>query len=575
MNLPVISGRLPAFVAVLALAAAAPPVFGQGAPGNDVAQVAPPSATEEEGFTNPFEAVEVQTLSQLDTGLVGLIGEENGGLAPTAWAGTERLVAELILPRLPSQTGSPVLSDLQRRLLLSRTAPPSGATVAGAGFFASRLARVAAMGQVGAVEPLAQQAGGNAGSPPVLAARVDALLLQGRDSDACDMADQARGHASSTDWVKRFAFCDGVAGNVTGARLGVDLLRETGEGDEAFAVLMARLVDNAKAEPDRFSDFSAVHFALLRRTGANFPPAAITRAGGGFVTALAALETLPVDTRIEAAERAIAAGAVPTGALKSLYVLAIFDEAQLGAAAPGTELPKGPLGAALAYQKFQATQAPAEAGFYLAHILRDSRSRGVAAPVARALRTELAALPALPELSLYALDLGIGEVLAGDPVVARRWLDLLAADSSGAKGELQALLAVAGDPQSVGWTADTAAKHIEAAAGADKEKAILVYSLSRALGGPSSANAYYASLAGDLLTFGPVPNSAPLEGLITASSKTRTAETLMFALAIMGDNGVGSAHPATLVSVIGALRRAGFESEARALAAEVVAAQIR
>ena len=542
------------------------------ASGQEAAETVGPTETKDI-FSNPFEAVEVQTLSRIDTGAIGLLTEESGGLAADAWSGTERRVAELVLPRLPDQTGSPALADLARRLLLSRLEPPTGTTGEGPGFFANRLERLVALGHVGAIEPLAQQMGGDAATPAVLAARADAQLLQANDTEACDIIAQARGRSSSPDWLRRFAYCDGISGNVTGARLSVDLLKETGQSDEAFGALMARLVDGAKAEPGNYSAFSPVHFALLRKTGAGFPKGSIARAGGGFVTALIGYDALPAETRILAAEMAVSAGAVPAGALKSIYANAQFDDDALASAAPGTNLPNGPLGAALAFQKLQASASPAEEAFYLAHILKDARRRGVGPAIAQALRSNLAGLASLPDAAPYALELGIGEVLAGDPVVARRWLDLAQGDAI-ARDKLVSLLAVATSAENAGWTAEMATSQIRSARGENKEAAILVYALNRTLGGPSSAEAFVASLEGALSTYGAVPNSAPLEGLITASSKGRSAETLLFAISILGNNGVRDAHPATLVSVVGALRRAGFATEARALAAEVVASRL-
>ena len=291
-------------------------------PAGDVLSPASPEETAGDAGSdigNPFESVEVQTLSQINNGELGLIGPENGGLDPEAWAGTDRLLVEILMPRLPGQPGSVTTAGLQRRLLLSRLKAPTGATGAGTSLFGARLARLVALGQIGAVDPLAQQAPGELATPSVVGARVDALFYQGREEEACGLVASVQGQVSSADWLERITVCDGLSGNVSAARLGVDLLRDSGEADEAFLVLVGRLVDGSKSDLTAIGNPRAVHFALLRQTGASLPDSVIARAGGGFATALAAWDGLPTAQRLLAAERGIMTGALPAGALKSLY----------------------------------------------------------------------------------------------------------------------------------------------------------------------------------------------------------------------------------------------------------------
>ena len=221
---------------------------------------------------------------------------------------------------------------------------------------------------------------------------------------------------------------------------------------------------------------------------------------------------------------------------------------------------------------------PAEKARLLAASLKDARTRGVLPAVAWALRPELAGLP-VPELELETLfELGVGEIAAGEPAAARRWHDALVSFGHGGSfeaGALRGLLSARGFAGEAGWTAEALAERIAATKdGPRKDHAILEYAVLGALGAARTEGAYRASLTGPLAPFGAVPSPAVLEGLSAAAANGRTAETLLFVIAALGEDGLRSAHPATLVSVLGALRRAGFEPEARALAAEALAVRL-
>ena len=73
------------------------------------------------------EEIMVGTLPELEGAGVGLLTEQNGGLPPHLWQGTEPGVVEMLLGRLPGEARSPAMRALARALLSAATPPAGGA----------------------------------------------------------------------------------------------------------------------------------------------------------------------------------------------------------------------------------------------------------------------------------------------------------------------------------------------------------------------------------------------------------------------------------------------------------------
>ncbi len=520
--------------------------------------------------TSPVpESVQSQPLAIPEGQLMGVLDSQSGGFSRDLWQGSDRALIETLLPRLPAAQGSPAMTELERRLLLSRADPPQGNSRQKS-IAAARLDRALALGQLATIEPLAQQLQGEGGQPDVLGPRVDALLYQSKDQDACSLAENARGRATDSAWTKRLALCDALGGKAAQARLSVDVLADSGDSDPAFGVLMGHLVDKAKAASVNPDNPSPVHFALLRKTGGSLAEAALEHASPAFLVAWANYEKAPIAQRVAAGERATASGAMPAAALVKLYEALPLKPGRLTTKFGAKTPVAGIEGAAYAVRRAAATTDGNERARLIIAAFKAARDRGVLPALAAVFKADVAGL-AIGDTTLdQAAALGTVEALSGGKS-ARRWLDL-----ARSKGEsepavaLQSLLSARGVTEA-DWTSDQMVARLRGAKGADQARAVYEWSVLRPLGLQQNAAVYFALADGPLTAAGAVPPTNVLEGLQDASEHGRVGETAMFALLALGAAGPRGAHPFTAAAIVHALAKVGLTADARAIATEALA----
>jgi hypothetical protein len=517
--------------------------------------------------------VETEPLATPESQLLGLIDSAHGGFSRDLWSGSDRQLIPILLARLPAAQSSPAMTGLARRLLLSRTDAPKGAE-AGTGLTAVRLDRALAIGLIGTIEPLAQQVQSELARPEILGPRVDALLYQGADKDACALTERARGRTGDPRWIKRIAYCDALSGKVAEAHMGVDVLPDSGDADPAFASLMSRLVDKARVSTVSPEAPSAVHFALLRQTGDTLADAALTRAPPIFLLAWANYAKAPILQRVAAGERATASGIMQASVLLDLYRAVSIKPARLAAPFGKKTVMTGPDGAAYAIQRLARAKDVGERAHLMAAALRSGRDRGVLPAVAAALRPDLAGVAVADSLLDVGFTLATGEAMASGGTSARRWLTLARAKggaSSEAAAALRSLLSARRVAADLDWTQADMLARIKGAAPANRPRALTEWSLLRPLGLGDSQTVLLTVLAGPLDATGAAPMPVVLDGLEAAARQGRVGEAALYCLTALGEAGPRGAHSVVLAAVVRALVQVGLEADARAIAGEALA----
>src|SRR5690606_2506454 len=143
-------------------------------------------------------AIEVNRLGELDPDALGILDAEHGGLGGDVWAGSDRATVAALLRALPGDLASPTLRRLATRLLLSSARPPAAAPPAAAptladaaaaaeenGFLRLRAQALYALGELAGLNRLLGLVSQRAEDAWLAEARVDGLLLAGRDAEAC------------------------------------------------------------------------------------------------------------------------------------------------------------------------------------------------------------------------------------------------------------------------------------------------------------------------------------------------------------------------------------------------------
>ena len=239
-----------------------------------VAQPAPARPAPSARPTPARSAVEVVTVRAPISEAMGLYEEAEGGYGIDMWRGTPSALVELLLPRLPAGTTSRAVNDLAARLLLSTATPPENP--GGTSLLALRIERLAAMGEVEAMNALLRAAPPDLDNRIIARARLDALLLNADHVGACARARELLRRDDSPYWEKVLIFCQALAGEHDAAALGVALLRERNvDVDPAFEVLLRARAGDKDVQLGSLRNPTALHLAMLQDAQLPVPEEAI------------------------------------------------------------------------------------------------------------------------------------------------------------------------------------------------------------------------------------------------------------------------------------------------------------
>ena len=543
------------------------------------------------------QGIEINPLSEIDPDSLGLLEPADGGFGKDMWAGTDRAVVEALLPRLPDRYRSAVLRDLARRLLLSRAAPAErfeerrliqanddsadpSANEPDLGLLALRVDRLAAVGDTEALSRFLDTVPRRYDEEPIARARIDTAMLTGAVEDGCrEVQNGMRLYFSLPYWQKALIYCQLAAGQAEQAQLGMALLRETGQADDAGFQAMVDALSGAEADVPPELAAKPLAFALLQSRGQALPPESIELADLGVLVAMAKSPKTNLELRAAAAETAVALGALTPKTLAATYKGFDFDAEDL--AGPPDALPAlaDPRLRALAYQRIERQATPEARAAALVAALDSAWSEGAGyRALALALQPALRKLSPTPQQAGLARDAGRALYVAGKFESGAAWRR--AAETSAATDIFDPDGAKALWPywRLAGGRADLQQAELEAwkasrsdAAAADRE-AELLQAAFRALD-PSEA----PTLADLTATASRAAQDASdpdlLFDLAAAGAAQRRGEVVLRTLVLMAPGDLAEVTPATLKGVLSALKDVGLELEARALAIETALAK--
>lgn len=517
---------------------------------------------------------------------IGLWTRDDGGLGYDLWRGSRRETVTILLDRLSGGIDSPTLRTLMLRVLLSRaeTPGPSVRTVAGGGgpeqnLLVLRGRALLALGQpayLGALLDLVE--GDAAGEPEILRLKTQASLLTGDYGQACEAARAGVSRApGDAFWTKAQVACQAASGDGAAAMLGLDLLRESGEGiDHGFAELAAAALGygEAPAEPAP----TPLNIALV--LGSELaPPVSWQDSRDPAVVAMAARDgDLDLDRRQTLAERAASDGAVQAEELVGFYEARRVSAEQVGRAASlAADLP-GPAARALLFMAARATQGPDRIAL-VAPAMASARADGVELGVAQAFAPLVAETPASAAAARFASAAARALFLAGRYEAAGAWLDQLRLSAGLDPAARRALIDVwplarlagvdiPGGPQDL-----TEWRDARRAGGSGEpellDEVVTLRGLLYALG-ETDALSFDALIGSD--TAGPLTGTSTLLALEQAAAGGRLGETVLLSAVVIGENGIAG-HPYPTAKAVEALNRVGRPGEARALALESAVAR--
>ena len=556
----------------------------QAAPATPLETPAPPPAaatplapvSEAAPEPAPESMIESSALPPVDVDGVGLQDESRARLPADLWQGSNRPAIERLIALLPAPNLSPAARDLAERILTVSAMPPEDGG-AKASFVAIRAARLMAMGNVTAATNLARAVPRRDSDETLSRILLDAALIAGDTDEACRLA---RGQISRFDALyrqKAIIFCQAIAGEHDRAQLGLSMLREQQADDDPLFVRLIFAMGADKPQPagEVPGALTPLHVAMLRAAHQPVPEAAIERAAPALLRAIATSPDMPPPTRLAAALRAEAAGALPTDALIEILAAAAFKPDELEGALTLAEKAPAPRAQAALYRAAEAQSVEIARAEALQRAYRIARARGFYPAVARATAPLLRRIEPGAALGWFAADAGRALLQAGHRDEAQRWFALahdIAANGDQAEILLWPLLRLAG-AEVPALDAKALARWRAAQEKRDPaempKRAALLGALLAALGDGADSALAGALLSGDLAPENvPMPHRALWAGREAAAASGRVGETALFVLAALGPEGPGAWTPHTQAALIRDLRAVGLQEDARALALE-------
>ena len=526
-------------------------------------------------------AVEVDQLQAIDPDSVGVLDESQGGFGIDMWEGTPRSLVEQLLPSLPVTTQSRAMRDLMRRLLMSVATAPAG-PAAEPSLIAIRVERLAAMGEIGAVLELLNVAPTQLADETLWRVRVDSLFLTNDHTGACAQVRNLIRQYQGTYWQKAFIFCQALSGENEKAQLGTALLREqTSNRDAAFFTLVSALTGEGGTEVKSLIDPTPLHIAMMRTAKRRIPEDSAAAAQPVILRAIAVSPNAALDTRLEAAERAEAAGVLSAEALSQIYASVPFTPEELSNALTIAEDDGGPRGRAILYQAARMQTVPTAKAEALQTAWRLARKSGGYATAVRVNMPLLLEIEPTTELLWFGADAGRALFFAGLKERAMSWYALLAREAGyrpeANRGRLALwpLAQLADDEDALPWDSAVIAQWRQAQeqqGGAWQQRVIVLLSLFDAMGRPVNSGDWVPLPDNYFRNYVAMPVPAIWYSLRAATEERRLGETVMLSLLSLGEGGPAEANPILLNSVISSLRFVGLDAESHALAIEAAVA---
>lgn len=525
--------------------------------------IAVPAAAQPMIFSR--QGVEIDHLTAVDPESVGVNDQPPASLGIDLWQGSDRTQIVGLVRDLPRRIESPSLHALTRRLLLTTAKAPVSGISSVQTLTAARVTTLASIGATADAATLLEAAGARSRGEAIARIELDMLLLNGQIDKACEAAAAGAGRYEAADWQYSVAFCRALQKDETGARLAVDLVRDSGAAEYLpLNGILVEAVLGTKPPPLKFATMpTALQLAMLNAAQLPIPREALSPERPDVQGAIARMENAPPGLRLEAAEMAVSNNALDGATLVDLY--GKLDVPANGSAAAGR---------AAAWRKLTALTDPAAKAKALKDFLETARKRGnpgwraaaaASLPVFDTLRPD-PAHATLAEEATRAL------LMAGRVPDARGWY-ALAAESGKPEGNAQRvrlwpLVRLADASGALGFNGASLDMWAAAAKTANPKAApaqtALLYSLLAAVGDPVPETAL-STLA---------KPATPSEKLTNAVIRIGTpgisrGEAILLAIIILGEAEDGTIDGAAVQAAITALSDRGLDTEARAIGVEL------
>lgn len=480
----------------------------------------------------------------------GLIDNARSGMPAALWRGVSMARARSLILDLPAAPQSRVLRDLQFRLLTTSATPPAADGAAGANLFTLRVERLAAMAEAESAHELLRRADGK---EEEATARLvtEALLRTDQRASACARVKAAGDRYKDRWWREAAIVCHIEARETDAARAQLDALRN--EADPAFVALATRALGTGPL-PTIGTTENGLILALLDIAGLPTPIGESSLDTPGLLRAAIENKAMPLERRVEIAERAERSGVVEPDRLAEFY-------AELSRGLKDAAATTPTAWRAVVFAQAQGATSN-EQRVIVAHRLYQV-SRDTAGSAIRALASSIAAARPTPEHAEYATSGFLAALTLDRFDRASEWFAAARGGSEAAAADrivlLAPLAAIAGLPD----RPPLDPKMMERRAVLRPQSAVALHAVLMALeAAPREALAPLAPK--DVKT---APDAAT-SALLSAAEAGRFGETICRAAALAGTTPVASLDPDKVAAILRALVQISRRDVARSFALE-------
>jgi hypothetical protein len=498
------------------------------------------------------------------TGTVGILGPDNGGMGAAAYGALDGKFLSKVMRRIDAPIASRWASIVLRRALLSEADTPRG--VNGADFAAERAWLLLRMGEATSARQLVQAVDVEQYTPKMFDVAMQASLATADPAGTCPMVEAALATKTKQPaWLMTRAMCAGLSGESAQAASLIDIAQSRTNKRGIDALLAEKVIGAGgntrravNVQWDDVPQLTAWRFGLASATALDIPPRLMATVGPRVAAWQSAVPLLSATQRARGADVAAALGVLSSAALVDHYG-AVADETnaseQVGK--PSTILRAAYIG------------ATPEARVDAMRQLWSDEKLDPLARYARLLVTARTAAMIRPGAGVDGdIDMLIASMLsAGLDTYADRWASAANAASGDAGLRARALLAVGGTKPLSGYGTGDIRSYQGIVSGEGSGRAKLLFAALAGLGRLSDGD--ISSMAESLEV--PIGRttlwSQTLNRAVAANAPAAVA--LICSAGLQGRDW-STIPPAQLYHVISALRRSGFEAEARMIGAEAL-----
>jgi hypothetical protein len=326
------------------------------------------------------QSISVETLSKPNLDNLGLLDGGAGGIPQNSWNDTSYEQILFLLDKQPINSHSPVVQELLRRVLLSKTSFPISRTGKN-DYFLKRLELLIKLGEYQSVRNLTSMVPASEFNEDYAKIESDVDLMS-KDYEHLCKKNQLNIELYGSDyWQKVRLFCLATENKKEELELGLNLLLEQEAMNTelscctiSFEDLLNNIIEKGSVK-DLVSSFfdsgsyadnlfketedgsitiSPLDFALLEAANAPFPEKIVNKATPGLLRSISLYSNSPLWLRIYAAELGLGAGSVNIAELEGLYKKHIWQ----GSLDVELQNKLYPLRRAAIFQTLAATEMP-------------------------------------------------------------------------------------------------------------------------------------------------------------------------------------------------------------------------